>query len=81
MKYKLRNNFVFRKDEGIIFDSKKFLVHKMNEAGLMILEKISKDYLDLDHIHSSISTINKEDVLEFLDKATEAGFVESKKVV
>ncbi|MFN3687983.1 hypothetical protein [Salinarimonas sp.] len=75
MKYRIASHVVIREDEGVAFDSQRFVVHKLNETAMRIVAEIVAEAKSVDALSSALPDIPQDDVGEFLAAAASAGFV------
>jgi len=73
--YSISEHIAVRKDEGILFDSEKFVVHKVNETGMRIIISLMDEPIQLNEIHNKCSEIPMNDIKEFIEEAVDAGFI------
>lgn len=68
-RYSLNNSFLLRIDEQLIFDSKKYIVHKFNTLGMEIMSLFAKSPLTAEVIAKFFPNIKPFYIKTFIDKA------------
>lgn len=68
-------SIVFREEDGVLFDSDKFVVHELNVSATNILRRISVDeWVEVGAIASSLQ-YPEQDVIELVQMAAGRGIV------
>ena len=73
--FRLASRCVFREDEGMVFDAERYVVHRLNETGKVIVSSIATEPKTLDALSVLLPDYPRSDVEEFLSAAQIAGFV------
>lgn len=75
MKAKMCESIVFREEDGVLFDSDKFVIHELNVSAINILRRISVDeWVEVGAIASSLQ-YPEQDVIELVQMAAGRGIV------